>query len=275
MIRPILLLASAALAATADIEAAKLATADAAPLDPGAVELAVGASWAVADASYGRHGCLHDRGGTQRVTGVGIGATVGLLDGLDAGVGIGWTWIEDEACDPGSGSGPTDLELGAKWRCWSQEGDDAAWAIALLPGVTTPLGDGQDPDREIPTASRCWTAGLCVAGSGSIGTVAINADLGYVHALGDGQERDGYVGTCAANAAIGVQMSAGLQPELDLSWAGDVVEDGTAPWSLALTAGAQIALPFGRLGLGAQRVLDGSDTDRATVLIADLAIACE
>ncbi len=81
------------------------------------------------------------------------------------------------------------------------------------------------------------------------------------------------VGTLAAHAAIGVQISEWIQPEIDLSWARDQVEEGDAPWSLAVTAGAQIALPFGRLGFGVQRVVNGADADEATSCIAELAIS--
>ena len=275
MFRPVHLLTAAALAAAVDVEPAKLATADAAPLDPGATELALGASWIIADRVLDPEGRSQDRGGKLTERGFGIGITRGLIDGLDAGIGLGWTQVRDTAADPDTGSGPTDLELGAKWRFWQTEAGDNAWGLALLPGITAPLGRGQDPATGIPTASRFWTAGLTLAGSGNIGIVALNADVGYVHAYGSADIREGYLGTLAANAAIGVQISEWIQPEIDVSWARDRVEEGDAPWSLAVTAGAQIALPFGRLGLGVQRVVDGADADQATSCIADLAISFE
>lgn len=275
MIRPVLLLTGVVLAAAVDTEPAKLATADAAPLDPGAMELACGASWSIADRVLDAEGCLHDRGGRLTERGFGLGISYGLIKGLDAGIGLGWTWVRDTASDPDAGAGLTDLELGAKWRFWQTEGGDNAWALALLPGVTVPLGRGQDPATGIPTASRFWTAGLTLAGSGNLGIVALNADAGYAHAYGNEERRGGYVGTLAANAAIGVQVSECLQPEIDLSLVRDRVEEGDAPWALAVTVGAQLALPFGRLGFGAQRVVDGADADEVTAFIADLAISFE
>lgn len=275
MIRPVLLLTAVALAAAVEVEPAKLATADAAPLDPGATELAFGASWATADRVLDAEGRSQDRGGKLSERGFSLGVTYGLVDGLDAGIGLGWTQVSDTASDPDTGSGLTDLELGAKWRFWQTEGGDNAWALALLPGITAPLGRGQDPETDISTASRFWTAGLTLAGSGNLGIIALNADVGYTHAYGNEESREGYVGTLAANAAIGVQISEFIQPEIDLSWARDRVEEGDAPWSLAVTAGAQFALPFGRLGLGVQRVIDGADADETTSFLADLAISFE
>ena len=275
MIRPTLLLTAAALAAALDVEPAKLATADAAPLDPGVIELALGGSWTVADTALDANGHPQDRGGKHTERGLGFGVTYGLVDGLDAGMGIGCLWGEDTASDPAQCSGVTDLGFGAKWRCWQREDGDSAWAVAVLPGITAPLGRGQDAEDEIPTASRFWTAGLTLAGSGNIGIVALNADVGYAHAYGDADDRAGYLGTLAANTAIGVQLSEWIQPEIDLSWTRDRVEEGDAPWSLVVTVGAQFALPFGRLGLGAQRVVDGADVDETTSFIADLAISFE
>lgn len=273
--RSISLLVLAACVAAVDVEPAKLATADAAPLDPGATELAFGASWTIADRVLDAEGRSQDRGGRLTERGLGLGITRGLVDGLDAGIGLGWTRVDDTASDPDTGSGLSDLELGAKWCFWQTAGGDDAWALALLPGITAPLGRGQDPATEIPTASRFWTAGLTLAGSGNLGIIAVNADVGYTHALGSDESREGLVGTVAANAAIGVQIDGSFQPEIDLSWARDRVEEGDAPWSLAMTAGVQIALPFGRLGLGVQRVIDGAEVDEATAFLADLAISFE
>lgn len=272
MIRMSLILTAAALAAV-DVEPAKLATADAAPLDPGAWEVALGGTWMAAERVRDATGSAQDRGGRLRELGAGVGVTHGLADGLDAGIGIGWSRIADAATDPDHGSGWTDLDVGAKWRCCQADGDDGAWAVALLPAITVPLGRGQDSAAEIPTASRCWTAALAAAASGHCGIVACNADIGYAHSIGSEQDRAGHVGSIAADAALGLQVTDILQPEIELNWARDRVEAGTSPWSLAVTAGVQIGLPIGRLGVGAQRVVDGAAVDASTTAIADLAIA--
>lgn len=273
MIRPAILLTAAALAATADVEPAKLATADAAPLDPGAVELALGVARSAADRAYDDDGSRQDRDGRTVGQDLGIGLTVGLTEGLDAGLSLGWSRVRDDAADPDHGSGATDAEVGVKWRFWSTAGDDQEWGLALLPAIAIPLGHGQDAETEITTASRFWTAGLMLAGSGSIGRLALNADAGWSQAIGSEDDREGYRGSVVADVALGLQVADGVQPEIDLSWARDRVEEGTAPWSLTVTAGAQFALPCGRLGLGVQRVIDGAGCDCATGVVADLALA--
>lgn len=273
MRRALFTLSATTFAAAVEVEPAKLATADAAPLDPGAWELALGAAWTRADRFIDADGASMDRGGRLREIGFGVGLTHGIIEGLDAGIGLGWTRVDDQASDPDHGSGPTDLELGARWRFWQFEDSENAWAAALRSGVTAPLGRGQDPAEEIPTSSRCWTAGLAIATSGNLGLVALNADVGYTHALGSEDSREGYVGTLAANTALGVQVTETLQPEIELNWSRDRVGEGDAPWALAVTAGVQIGLSIGRLGLGVQRVVDGASTDESTTAIADLAFA--
>lgn len=273
MFRPTILLTAAALAAALDVEPAKLATADAAPLDPGAVELALGAVRSTADLAYDADGAREDRDGTTIGVDIGVGVTVGLVEDLDAGISVGWSRLRDAAADPDHGNGPTDAELGVKWRFWSVDADDQAWAFALLPSATVPLGRGQDAEAEIPTATRFWTTGLMLAGSGSIGRLALNADAGWSRAFGSEDDCEGYRGSVVADVALGLQVADGVQPEIDLSWARDQVDEGPAPWSLTVTAGAQFGLPCGRLGLGVQRVIDGSGCDCATGVVADLALA--
>lgn len=275
MIRPVLLLTAAAITAAMEVEPAKLATADAAPLDPGAIEVALGATWTVAGRALDADGRSQERAGELIEAGAGVGITYGLVEGVDAGIGLGWTRVSDEAGDPDDGAGLTDLELALKWRVWQGAGGDGVWAWALLPAVTVPMGHGQDHDTEIPTASRCWTASLALAASGNVGGLALNADLGYAQALGSEGDREGYLGTYAADAAIGFQLSEAVQPEIDLSWTCDRVEEGGMPWLVAVTAGVQLGLPIGRLGLGLQRVVDGAGVDETGALIADLAIAFE
>jgi hypothetical protein len=269
------LLSLAALAAAVEVEPAKLATADAAPLDPGTWELALGASWTVADRLRDATGASQDRGGSMDERGLTMGLTYGIIDNLDAGVGVGWSRIEDTASTPDAGSGPTDVECGAKWRLWQTDNGESAWAIALLPGFTAPLGRGQDAETEIPTASRFWTAQLALAGSGNLGIISLNADTGYAHACGSESSREGYIGTLAASVAIGVMVTESIQPEVNLSWAKDRVEEGDAPWAVLVTVGTQIGLPFGRLGLGVQRVIDGAAVDVGTACIAELALSFE
>jgi hypothetical protein len=154
-------------------------------------------------------------------------------------------------------------------------GGTRAVALALLPSLSLPLGRHLDADDAIPTASRRATIGLALAASGHVGRVALNGDAGYTHALGSRDDREGYRGTLAVDAALGFQATGALQPALELGWARDRVEDGPSPWALTLTAGLQYALPAGRLGLGVQRVVDGALVDITTVLLVGFAITID
>lgn len=270
-----LLLSTAALIAAVEVEPAKLATADAAPLPVGTIEVAPGIAWTTAGRAFATDGSAGDRGGRLNQLDASVGLTRGMAPGLDAGITLGWSRIRDAADSPDHGSGPSDLGLGAKWAFATLDRPDGAWQFGLLPEVTVPLGRGQDASERIPTASRYWTAGAVLAASGGIGRIALNADLGYTHAIGSDGDREGYIGTVTADAAVGVKIDDRIQPEIDLSWARDRVEDGDTPWSLTVTAGAQIALPAGRLGLGIAQVVAGAQADEATSFIANLAIPFE
>lgn len=275
MLRAALPFLLCSIATAVEVEAAKIATADAAPLDPGAWEIALGGGLARSTRAFDADGERVERGGSLTQAGVSLGLTYGLREDLDAGLGIGWDRIHDHAAGaaggPDHGSGFTDLTLGAKWRYATWGGEDAGLAGALLPSLTLPLGRDHDDSRSIATASRCWTAGLAAAFSGNVERWAFNTDAGYVQAFGP--DRDGYRGTLTADAAIGYQIDARLQPEAELSWTRDRVADGDAPWRLTGTLGVQIGLEIGRLGLGVQRDLAGRSTDLATAAVADLAIS--
>jgi hypothetical protein len=257
--------------AAVETEPAKLATADAAPVDPGAIEVAAGWSYTTASRTLDADGNRRDRGGRATEHAIGIGLTAGIVEGLDAGVGLGWAAVTDAAADPDDGSGPTDIELGAKWAFWQGE----AAAVAVLPGATLPLGRDQDPADGIPTASRFATIGGVLAASGTVEGCSWNCDAGYVHACGSHDDRAGYRGTWVADVAVGYVVAEGVQPEVDLSWARDRVAEGEAPWSLTATAGVQVALPIGRLGAGAQQVVAGALVDAATAVVVDWACMVE
>lgn len=268
-----LLAVLAASAAAVEVEPAKLATADAMPIAQGTWELALSAAWVTAERALDAQGSAIDRGGRRVTSGLGIGLTYGVAEGVDAGIGIGYGAVRDEAADPDHGAGVTDLGLGAKWRCWSGHAADAAVAVALLPGLTVPMGQQEDTDRRIPIASRYATTGLTLAVSGNLGRVALGADAGYIQAWGSEGDRAGYVGTGSVHAALGFQATAWLQPEVEGAWSRDRVDAGNTPWSLTATAGAQIGLPWGRLGIGVQRVVAGAWVDQNTSLIAMTTLA--
>jgi len=262
--RPILLLLPA-LAVAVEVEAAKLATPDAMPLDPGSVELALGLSWARSRDVYDDAGDRQDRGGTLAERTFEAGATLGIREGLDAGITLGWAHIRDDAADPDSGTGPTDITLGAKWQFFANE----TAAVALLPELSIPVGDGR-PEDEISTGSEEWGIGLTVAATVAIERLALGAAIGRGWILDDGDER----GAWAIDIAAGWQLSEAIQPEIELHHARDV-DTGDAPEArqTSVTLGMQLSGSAGRLGLGIDRVIAGQNAERATTLLVQAVTA--
>lgn len=252
-----------------EVEPAKLATADAAPVDPGSLEVALSGGVTTASRVFGDDS---DRGGRLREVGLGLGLTYGVAENLDAAVGLGVTRVDDTASVPDHGQGLTDLELGAKWAFAAWEaGEDRNVALALLPAVILPLGRNHDDEESLPTASRAFAAGLAVAASGQVEAWSLNADVGQTRFIGSEEDRGGTTGTTAADAAVGYRISETLQPEVNLSWARDQVDEGEAPWAMTVTVGSQVFVGDYRLGLGVQQIVAASDgSARATTVGVDV-----
>jgi hypothetical protein len=99
---------------------------------------------------------------------------VGLLDGLDAMVGVATTWsrvaVDGERLEDVRGLGDVSLEL--KWRALEAGG----FAVALKPGLTLPTGDAAK-GLGLGTGRACY--GLTVIASQELGPVALHANVGY------------------------------------------------------------------------------------------------
>ncbi len=276
MSRSLVLLSLTTLLTAVEVEPAKLATADAAPVDPGALEIAFGLTHTQARTLFDADRLRQDRGSVGRETALGLGLTYGVMENLDVGVGLGVARVQESDGDPDHGAGLQDVDLGAKWAFWSHGEGDRSCAVALLPGITIPTGTRDDTPDTIPTGSRAWAVGLTLATSGQVGPWSLNADIGQSQYQGSEEDREGTRGSTAANGAIGLAVTPWLQPEVDLSWSQDQVEEGDAPWAVTLTAGAQVTLESGRLSLGLAQVIAGAqDTDATLTLLAGFAIIVE
>lgn len=235
------------LLAAVEVEPAKLVTADAAAASPGSVEATLGAAWSRSDGDRA--------GGTLRTAGATLDVTVGLRERLDCTASFGWADVADRAATPDRGDGGTDPALALRWQCLGTGEGARWWSLALVPTVVAPLGRGDDPERAIAVAGDCWSAGAVVAVSAAVDRFALGADAGWLQAFGDVDDRAGRRGTWSADVALGWQATAVLQPVLELNATGDAVDAGPLPWSLTATAGVLLAIPRGRLALGAQRTL--------------------
>lgn len=265
------LLACTCLAAI-EVEPTKLVCQDASPMDPGTGEIAVGGSHHRATAAFDDAGGRLDRGGLAITRELNASLTYGLVEDIDAGAALAWWRVSDQAADPDRGQGLTDLALNAKWRCAAWTGDDATAALAFIPTVVAPFGRSHDNTDDLPTASRHWTAGLALAGCGNWGRLAWNADVGWNQALGDAETREGYCGTFYADAALGWQLTDWFQPEVDLGWLRDRMDEGDAARAVLGTLGCQCTFAWGRFAGGVQRVLAGRNTDATTSFLATLTL---
>ena len=271
MSRPLALLSLSLALAASDVEPTKLATADVSPLDPGTIQLSVGLSSSRATAAFDQQGDTSNRGGTLRNREVDFGFDIGAGHDVELNFALGWLRTDDAAADPDFGRGPVDASVGAKWAIHTWENGDDAIGVGILPAVTIPLGRNQDPASQIPTASRTWTAGGVACTSGNFGSLSFNADAGYTHALGSEDEREGFRGAYVADVALGVVVQPWLQPEVNVSWSHDRVDEGPAAWSVIVTAGVECPFDWGRLSGGVARVVDGALVDQETSVQLGLA----
>lgn len=274
-VRPLplaLLLLLPALAAPDDriaLEHGKLATSDATPVDPGALEV---------ELSYERSRDLRGAGSFDRSAGgdaqtLGVGLTYGVREGIDASVSAGWgtayaaAWDhvpDDGISGPARGEGLTDLAAGVRWRFLRAE---AGLELALLGGLVAPLGARASVDH-VGLSQEHWSADAALVASGDRGAFTANAELGV--AVPFGARRGDARGTMFANVAAGWQLLPWLQPELELhyerAWSAGPTPDADL---LGVTGG--VVAPFGegyRLAAGVHYAVWGrhaGQTAAATV----------
>lgn len=121
-------------AAGSAFAARPLETDDAGTVDPGAIELELGAAFESDPAA--------DAWETP------IGIKTGIISGLDAGLGVGWQRLDDAGLTE---SGITDLELGAKWNFLSET--NALPAVSLTAAVNLPTAD---EDKGLGSGETDW-----------------------------------------------------------------------------------------------------------------------
>ena len=247
-------------------EHGKLATSDATPVDPGAleVELSYEPSWNLRGAgSFARSAAGHARV-------LGLGVTYGLRHGVDVSASGGWASAYDAAWDhdpsdgisgPAHGAGLTDLAAGVRWRFLQREGEGRLFELAVLGGVVAPIGARASLDR-VGLSQEHWSADAALVASGDRGAFTANAELGASAPFG--ARRGAARGALFANVAAGWQLLPWLQPELELhydrAWSAGATPDAEL---LGVTGG--VVAPFGegyRLAAGVQCAVWGRHAAR-------------
>jgi hypothetical protein len=245
------------------IEHGKAATADASPVDPGAVEAEIGfaPSWNSRGGSAGFD--LADDGSEQDLYGA---ITYGVVPDVDVNLGFEFCWLRDEAARGEDGSGPTrgsglgDLALGARWRFLNVP--ERALEMAFTAGAVIPTGTRGGPDA-LGMSQEFWSARGALVATKDLGATTMNGEVALEAPVSG--DASGLRSVFQANAAFGVHVLPWLQPEIELNYESTF---GIRSQVLAATAG--IVAPFGdgyRIVAAVQRGLWGRDTTQTTAAV--------
>ena len=268
---------TAAAAAEITIEHGKINTEDASPVDPGHYEIEPSFSFTRATRSWDSSGHSQDRG-LLREQNIGLTVTVGVFENLDIAVSGGYSWLRDDdnnfdenagIMGPFTGNGLTDMEVSGRYRFYNNQ--EQHLEIAYIGGVILPTGTSSDQD-EIGTSQEFWSINQTLVASKDWDRLTLNGDIGF--ALPIGGKRQNARGTLNLDLALGYQVLPWLQPEVELNYSHDYVEDESDAQTLAVTAG--LVMPINemlRVNIGVQQGVWGENADQATTLYAAVKFA--
>jgi hypothetical protein len=245
------------------LEHGKAATADASPVDPGAVEVEIGYS-PVWNGAGGARGFVRSAPGSLHAFSATV--TYGVAPGVDAKVCGGFGSIHDEGhvhadgSTPRDGAGTTDLVLGSRWRFVNLADDGLE--LAVTANVIAPTGAPHTPER-VGLTQGFWSARGALVATKDLGALTANGELAWAAPVsgGAGDVR----GTVQANAALGCQLTPWLQPEVEVNYQATVGLDAHV---LAATAGIVAPLRGGhRVVAAVQRALWGRNAVETTAAV--------
>lgn len=263
-VRALLLCCLGAVALSAvENESTKLAVPGGCPADPGAGEFGLAVERHSSDSSFDQEGSSSDRGGTASSTDISASLLFGIIDGVDLGISLGYSRLDDEASDPDSGSGPTDIGIASTIRL----GHADTWSVAIIPHVDLPA-EPDPPDDALATSSDDLSWGVDLAATWESGDFTSNLVAGFTR--NTGATADASDGTVWLGLAGGLVVRDWLQPEIDLVYERDLVAGDGPVWAVTGYIGAQIPTESWRGSVGFSRTLAGCQTDIDTALLASL-----
>jgi hypothetical protein len=261
-----LLIAHAPLAAEELVpDSTKLWTWTPVPYGLGAWGVETGVMATRADRSFDGDGRSQDRGGRYDDRLLHLNVAVGIAPEADLSLRTDLVRTADAADGRAAGTGFGDPTLRATWRLWSDA--DETVSVGILPAITLPWGREADDDRLYPGSGYAQYE-LAVAACATCGRWIVQADAAA--ATYQGSRRGDDRGHLYADLALGYQLTAAIQPEIELNWlrARTAGGDADEPETWAVTAGV-VTLPSDTwlvMG-GAQQVVAGEDADRTTTLM--------
>lgn len=253
------------------VEHGKINTADASPVDPGHFEIEPSFSYTRAKRYWDSAGDSHVRG-VLREENMGVSLTAGVVENLDVNISGGYSWLKDadNDFDPGDGQvGPTtghdfgDLSFSGRYRFYNNEAQQLE--MAYIAGMTIPTGSSSDGDA-IGTSQEFWSLDQTLVATKDWGLWTVNVDVGYALPLGN--KREDARGTLNSDIALGYQVLPWLQPEVELNYIHDYLENTADAQALAATLG--LIMPINellRVNLGVQQGLWGENTYKATTVV--------
>jgi len=259
------------------VEHGKINTADASPVDPGHFEIEPSFSYTRAKHFWDNDGHSQVRG-LMHEEDVGLSVTAGLFENMDINIIGGYSWVKDADNDfdeddgiigPTTGHDFGDLGFSGRYRFFNNEAKRLE--IAYIAGVTIPTGSDSDRDA-IGTSQEFWSLDQTLVASKDWDRWTVNVDVGY--ALPIGNKREDARGPLNADIALGYQVLPWLQPEVELNYGLDFVENSEDAQVLAATVG--LVMPINdllRLNLGVQKALWGENADEATTLVTTVMFA--
>jgi len=246
--------------AAATPEHGKAATADASPVEPGVLEAEIcyGPTWNDRGGAAG-----FDRSGPAEAHVFTATATRGLVQDVDVRLSMGFGTVRDTAhlhadgSAPRHGGGLSDATVGARWRFLNLASQ--AFEMALTADAVVPVGSPHTPTR-VGMTQEYWSARGALVATKDLGRLTANGEIAWaVPVSGDA---GGLRSTAQANAALGYELSAGLQPELEVNYQASL---GPGSQVLGVTAGLIASFGDGYRVVGAvQRGVWGRNAIQTT-----------
>ena len=242
------------------IEHGKAATADASPVDPGAVEIEVGYAPEWNDRGGARGFEASQPANTHAFT---TAITYGVVRDVDVKVAGGFGTAFDagtlrpDGSAPRYGQGLTDLVFGARWRILNRA--EQGLEVALVGEAVAPTGAQHTP-TQVGLTQEYWSARGALVATKDFGRLSMNGELGAGAPVSG--DAGGLRSVLQANVAVGYHVLPWLQPELELNYASEL-----GPDSQVLAATAGVVVPFGagnRIVAAVQHGLWGKNAPETT-----------